>query len=85
MKSFLDSLFSNPMTYLGVVFAFVAALAFLVFLRGFLSGLPAMFTLVSHDEHQKHHRVRVTWGVISLIALFIIWQLVRGVAGFFAT
>lgn len=80
-QGFWDVVFSDPMLYLGYLFAFVAAIAFLIFLRGFLSGLPKVFTMDWHEEHQEHHRVRVTWGFFMLLYLFIVWEIVRFVAG----
>lgn len=68
------------MYYLGLVFAFLAALAFLVFLRGFLSGSPHLFTISGNEGHLHHHRVRQTWGVLALLAIFIVWEIVRTVA-----
>lgn len=80
-QGFWDAIFADPMFYLGYLFAFAAAIAFLIFLRGFLSGLPKVFTMDWHEEHQEHHRVRVTWGFFLLLYLFVVWQLVRFVAG----
>ncbi|HEY4501706.1 MAG TPA: hypothetical protein VJJ20_01390 [Candidatus Paceibacterota bacterium] len=80
---FWDVVFAHPLLYVGYVFAFVAAIAFLVFLRGFLSGLPKVFTMDAHEEHQEHHRTRVTWGFFMLLYLFIIWEIVRWIAGLF--
>jgi hypothetical protein len=86
-QGFWDVVFAHPFTYLGYIFAFVAAIAFLTFLRGFLSGLPSVFTMDWHEGHQEHYRVYCTWGVMALVYLFIVWELVRwivgGVTGFF--
>lgn len=78
---FWDKLFANPMLFLGYLFAFVAAIGFLIFLRGFLSGLPKVFTIDYHEEHQAHHRVRIMWGFFILLYLFIIWELLRWILG----
>lgn len=80
-QGFWDVVFSDPTLYIGYLFAFVAAIAFLVFLRGFLSGLPKVFTMDWHEEHQEHHRVRVTWGFFLLLYLFIVWEIVRWIFG----
>lgn len=80
MGAIVDSLVSDPLWYIGFLLATLAALAFLVFLRGFLSGVPHFFTLSSHDEHIHHHRVRVTWGFFLLLFLFILWQVIRWLA-----
>ncbi len=78
---FWDVVFANPMLYLGYLFAFMSAVAFLIFLWGFASGLPKVFTISWHDEHQEHNRVRVTWGFMMLVYLFIIWELLRWILG----
>ena len=51
-------------------------------MRGGLSGLPGLFTLSAHDDHQEHHRVRVTWGVMLLLYLFILWELLKWTIAF---
>jgi hypothetical protein len=79
---FWDKLFADPILLLGYCFAFVAALAFvMLFLRGFLSGLPKVFSMDWHEEHQQHHRVRATQGFFMLLYLFITWELVRWILG----
>lgn len=75
MTGFLTSFWSDPLWYIGALLAFAAALAFLTFLRGFLSGFPHFFTLSSHDEHQHHHRVRVMWGFMLLVVIYLAWRL----------
>ncbi len=81
--SFLNSFFANPMLYIGYAFALCAALAFLVFLRGLLSGIPHLSTFSSNEEHLEHHRTRATWGVMLLLFIFILWEAVQWVAGLF--
>jgi hypothetical protein len=76
MDAFWIAAFTNPLLYLGYAFAFVAAIAFLVFLRGFLSGLPHIFTLAGNDEYMPNHRRRAIWGTMMLLALFIVWEIV---------
>jgi hypothetical protein len=83
MQGFYSSILSDPMYYIGLIFAFLAALSFLVFLRGGLSGLPGLFTQSAHDDHQHHHRVRVTWGVMMLLFLFMLWELLKWTIAFF--
>jgi hypothetical protein len=80
-QGFWDVVFAHPFTYLGYIFAFVAAIAFLIFLRGFLPGIPKVFTMDEHDEHQEHRRVRATWGFFILLYLFIAWEIVRWILG----
>lgn len=74
------NLLSDPLWFIGLVFALLGALAFLVFLRGFLSGVPHFFTLSSHEEHITHHRTRIMWGFWSMVVLFILWRIVAWIA-----
>lgn len=78
---FWDVVFAHPMLYLGYVFAFLGAIAFLIFAMGFAAGLPKVFTMDWHEEHQEHHRLHVTQGFFMLLYLFIAWELVRWVLG----
>jgi hypothetical protein len=80
-QGFWDVVFAHPTLYLGYAFAFLAALAFLKFFRGFAAGLPKVFTIDWNEEHQAHHRLRVTQGFFMLLYLFIAWELVRWVLG----
>jgi hypothetical protein len=86
-QGFWDVVFADPVTYVGYVFAFVAAIAFLTFLRGFLSGFPSLFTMNWNEEHQEHYRIYATWGVMMLLYIFILWEIVRwvlfGLSGLF--
>jgi zinc transporter ZupT len=83
METFLTQLYADPLHYLGFVFAFAAAFAFLIFLRGFLSGSHHLFTLAGHDEYLYDSRRRATWGLFLLIAIFIVWEVVRWFFGLF--
>jgi hypothetical protein len=78
---FWDVVFANPMLYLGYAFAFVAAVGFLLFIWGFSAGLPKVFTIDWHEEHQLHQRVRVAQGFFIMVYAFIVWELVRWVFG----
>ncbi len=78
---FWDVMFASPMLYLGYIFAFLAAIAFVKFFVGFAAGLPKVFTMDYHEEHQEHHRVRATQGFFMLVYLFIIWEIVRWFLG----
>ncbi len=80
-QGFWDIVFAHPMTYLGYAFALVAAIGFIIFLAGLGAGLPKVFTMDWHDEHQEHHRVRVTWGFFILLYVFIVWEIVRWILG----
>lgn len=78
---FWDLVFADPMLYLGYVFAFLAAIGFVKFFMGVAAGLPKVFTIDAHDEHQEHHRVRATQGFFILVYLFIVWEILRWFLG----
>jgi hypothetical protein len=71
--------FYNPLLPLGILLSVLAAFAFLVFLRGFLSGTGYLFTLNGNDELGKLARIRVMWGFLLLVLFFCIWQALRWV------
>jgi hypothetical protein len=64
----------NPLLPLGILLSFLAALAFLTFLRGFLSGVLYIFTLNGNDDFLKAARIRVFWGFLLAILFWIMWQ-----------
>lgn len=78
---FWDVVFANPMLYLGYVFAFLGAIGFVIFFMGFAAGLPRVFTMDWHEEHQEHHRVRATWGFFIMVYVFIVWEILRWILG----
>ncbi len=75
-----NSFFADPLYYVGCVVAFAAAIAFLTFLRGFLSGMPGLFTLSSHEGHQTRHKYHAVRGVTGLFGLLLLWETLRLVA-----
>ncbi len=83
MDALAVSIVSDPLWYIGLLFSFLGALAFLTFLRGLLAGVPHFFTLSSHEEHIEHHRVRITWGFWAMVFLFILWQILRAIGNLF--
>jgi hypothetical protein len=83
MIALYANLYQDPMFFIGLLFAFLAAISFLIFLRGFLSGLPALFTFSANADHQSHHRLRVTWGLMLLLFLFLYWELLKWTIAFF--
>lgn len=84
LNNFLLSLFQNPMWYIGLVFAFVAAFGFLIFLRGFLNGIEHLFTIDTKAEYVKLARTRMVWGVLIMLTLLIWWEILKWFAAFFA-
>lgn len=83
MEYFLDSFFADPLFYIGVFFSFVAALGFLIYLRGVIAGIGYTFTLSGHAEHVQTAYTRVVWGLLILTATFVVWEIVRWLAGIF--
>lgn len=72
-----------PFHYLELLFAFLAAISFLVFLRGWLGGIGNVFKMNGHEEHLEHAYTRQVWGVMLLAALFYVWEIVRTMASWF--
>ena len=79
----LESFFADPLYYIGVFFSVAAAVAFLIFLRGFFGGIIKTFTMNESDSHMDHRRVYSVWGVFLLAFLFILWEIVRWIANLF--
>lgn len=65
----------NPLLPLGILLSFLAALAFLVFLRGFFSAVLYLFTLNGNDDFTKLSRIRVFWAFLLLIFFWSVWQI----------
>lgn len=83
LNGFLFGVYSNAFGYVEILFAFLAAISFLVFLRGWLGGIGNVIKMNGHDEHLNHAYVRQVWGVMLLAALFFVWEVVRMVASWF--
>jgi hypothetical protein len=83
MAQFVYSIVSHPLYFLGFILSFAAGFAFLIFLRGFFSGVGHLFTIDHHDEHLLHSRLRAVWGVVLLLDIFMIWVVIRTIASFF--
>lgn len=83
MISFLSNFFADPLYYLGYVFALCAGLAFVLFLRGFLSGFGHVLKQDGNVEHMEHYRVRAIWGVLLLTVFFGVWEILRWISSWF--
>lgn len=81
--NFWDKVLATPFHYFEALFTFLAVLAFLVFLRGWLGGVGNIFKMNGHDEHLEHAYTRQVWGVLLLFALFYVWEIVRTMASWF--
>jgi hypothetical protein len=68
---------------IGALLSFLAAWSFLIFLRGFLSGISYVFSDNGNADHMGHYSVRTVWGFLLLIPIFVIWEVLRGVATWF--
>lgn len=64
----------NPLLPIGILLSVLAAFAFLLFLRGFLSGALYLFTLNGNDDFLKPARVRVLWAFFLLVFFWCVWQ-----------
>jgi len=83
MDTFIANVLQNPLPIVGATISFFAVVAFLVFLRGFLSGVMYLFTLNGNDDFLLHARIRVLWGFLLLVFFFAIWEVVRWVLALF--
>lgn len=77
MDAFLANVLYNPLPVIGAFISFLAVVAFLVFLRGFLSSVIFLVTLNGNDEFLLNARKRVTWSFLLLVFFFCSWQLIR--------
>jgi uncharacterized membrane protein len=80
MNSFWDTVLATPFHYIEMLIAFLAALSFLVYLRGFLGSVGNIVRISGHEEHVEHAQVRVIWGLYLLIFLFVFWEILRTIA-----
>lgn len=80
LNAFWDATYAGPFHYVELLFAFLAAISFLVFLRGWLGGIGNVFKMNGHDGHLEHAYVRQVWGVLLLGGLFFVWEIVRTIA-----
>lgn len=77
MDAFLANILYNPLPLIGSVLSVGAVFAFLLFLRGFLSGVMYLFTLNGNDDFLKPARVRVLWAFLLLVFIFSLWEVTR--------
>ena len=81
MEYVLTTVVSHPLYTLGVLFSLASGVAFVIFLGGFFAGFAHLFTMDHNDKHMEHARMRATWGVLLLIALFLLWKVIRFLFG----
>jgi hypothetical protein len=77
MEPFLTNPVANSMQYIGALLASLAALSFLVFLRGMIPGTVNVFNFNFHHEHLEHAHVRIVWGVLLIAFIFGLWEVLR--------
>ncbi len=82
-EHFVYSLVTHPLYSLGFVLAFAAGFSFLIFIRGFLSGVGHLFTIDHHDDHLSHARMRAVWGIVLMFDVFMVWVVIRSIAALF--
>ncbi|MBC7836555.1 hypothetical protein H7X87_02145 [Acetobacteraceae bacterium] len=83
MENIIYTFLAHPLFYIGSIFAFLAAIGFLVYLRGFIGGIGNVFTMTGNIEHVAEANARAVWGLCIITYVFVIWELVRFVAGWF--
>lgn len=84
MEGWLQQLIENPMHYIGWVFSVCAALYIIYWGTGFFSKAYHIFTFDAAYDHLHHARVRCWVGVLGLLSVFILWEILRWIAGLFS-
>ncbi len=83
MGVFIVDIISNPYYDLVVVISLCVGIGFVIFLSGFLSGFGHLYKIEENEEHLNHYRARALWGTMLVLFFFILWEIVRFVAGLF--
>jgi hypothetical protein len=81
MEFLWDSVFANPLFYIGALLAGTAAMGFVLFISGFFSGVVPALKERGHIEHLFHQRARAIWGLYLMAAAYLIWKLIEWLAG----
>ncbi len=79
MDVFIQNVLYHPLAFIGAGISFLAVITFLMFLRGFMSGVMYLFTLNGNDDFLKAARIRVLWAFLLLVFFFAIWQVIQWV------
>ncbi len=80
MAYFLQSLFTDPLYYLGIPFAVATAAGFGYWAAGFLSEAHHLFDMSGKEEYLEWGRRMCTQGIFIMLYVFIIWEVVRWIA-----
>ncbi len=81
MDGFFVAIYNDPLHYIEYLFAFFGAVGAIIFLAGWGSGMPHLFTFSESDSHMEHSRARATWGVLICMSVLGFWEIVRVIIG----
>ena len=81
MTALLTAIATHPVQDIEVLLSLLAALAFITFLRGFLTGMQQIIQINMDAEHLAHARTRAMWGMMLLWIFFGVWEVFRFILG----
>lgn len=81
MENFALQLASDPLTYVGYIFALFGAVGVLIFCAGFFGSVKHLFTYSEGTDHMEHARTRALWGLYLCMVTLGFWELIRLVFG----
>lgn len=81
MDAFLAAIYQDPLRYIEYLFAFCGAIGILLFIAGFGSGIPHIFTYSESWSHMMHARARAIWGILVVMVVLGLWEIVRVIVG----
>ena len=80
MTELLLAIATHPLQDIEVMLTLLAAMAFITFLRGFLTGLQHLLLINMDADHLEHTRARAMWAMMLLWVFFGAWEAVRWIA-----
>lgn len=80
MGIFVDSLFADPLFFIGAFLAGMAAIGFVLLLAG-MGGLMHALKENGHAHHVSHQRVQAAWGFYLMVAAYVIWKILEWLGG----
>ena|ERR1700722_16803121 len=83
MIPLLSNFLADPLYYIGYLFAFGGTVGFLLFLRGFFTGISHVIKQDGHAEHMDHYRTRAVWGVLIMAYFLGLWEILRWIFSWF--
>ncbi len=78
---FMNAFLAHPLSYIGGILSLLAAVGFVICLWGFVEYLMA---LNGNDAEKSHGSVSMVRGVTWIIIMFIAWEVLRLLAGYFS-